>query len=158
MTKGTYYLEVARTSGNTGNYSFKIMFTSAGESFTETDNGSNNTIAAASTISVGTTYKGQIAKNDDKDFYKFTISSSGKYTLSSNAAITWLDYRIYDSMGDRIWNNGYVANSAGNITVNETLELSNGVYYLGVERNSGYTGNYSFKIAPHSHSYTSKVT
>ena len=158
LTKGTYYLEVARTSGNTGNYSFKIMFTSAGESFTETDNGSNNTIAAASTISVGTTYKGQIAKNDDKDFYKFTISSSGKYTLSSNAAITWLDYRIYDSMGDRIWNNGYVANSAGNITVNETLDLSNGVYYLGVEQSSGYTGNYSFKIAPHSHSYTSRVT
>ena len=134
------------------------MFTSAGESFTETDNGSNNTIAAANSISVGTTYKGQIAKNDAKDFYTFTINSSGKYTLSSNAAITWLDYRIYDSMGDRIWNNGYAANSAGNITVNETLELSNGVYYLGVERNSGDTGNYSFKIAPHSHSYTSKVT
>ena len=157
LTKGTYYLGVEKNYG-TGNYSFKIMFTSAGESFTETDNGSNNAIAAANSISVGTTYKGQIAKNDDKDFYKFTINSSGKYTLSSNAAITWLDYRIYDSMGDRIWNNGYAANSAGNITVNETLELSNGVYYLGVERNSGYTGNYSFRIAPHSHRYTSKVT
>lgn len=157
LTKGTYYLGVEKSYG-TGNYSFKIMFTSAGESFTETDNGNNNTIAAASSISVGTTYKGQIAKNDDKDFYKFTISSSGKYTLSSSAAITWLDYRIYDSMGERVWNGGCTANSAGNITVNETLELSNGVYYLGVERSSGCTGNYSFKIAPHSHSYTSKVT
>lgn len=160
LTKGTYYLGVEQYSSSyTGSYSFKLVFTSAGESYTETGDGNNNTIATASSIATGTTYKGQIAKNDDKDFYKFTISSSGKYTLSSTATIPWVYYRIYNSTGDRLWSNWYAANSAGKISVNETIELSSGVYYLGVEQySSSYTGNYSFKVDPHSHSYTSKVT
>lgn len=160
MTKGTYYLAVEKYSSSyTGRYSFKLSFTSAGESFTKTGYGNNNTVAAASNIFAGTTYKGQLPKNDEKDFYKFTISSSGKITLTSTALIPWVYYRIYNSTGERLWGHWYAVNSFGQSSINEVFDLTKGTYYLGVEKySSSDTGNYSFKISPHSHSYTSKVT
>lgn len=135
-----------------------LAFASAGESFAETGNGNNNTIAAANSISIGTTYKGQIAKNDAKDFYKFTISSSGKITLTSTASMSSVYYRIYDSAGKQLWSSGYSANSTGSISVNEIIDLTYGTYYLGVEQSNGNTGNYSFKLSPHTHAYTTTVT
>lgn len=161
LTKGTYYLGVEKYSNSyTGNYSFKLAFTSAGESFTETGYGNNNTIATANSISIGKDYKGQIAKNDEIDFYKFTINSYGKYILSSTATIPCVYYRIYDSTGNQVWSKWYYAtHDRGYISVNLTMELTKGVYYFGVEQDSSSdTGTYSFKISPHSHRYTSKVT
>lgn len=150
LTKGTYYLGVERSgSNNVGTYSFRLGFTSAGESFTETGNGTDNTVSVANSISLGAGYKGQIAYNDEKDFYKFTVADAGKYTVASTASIKSLYYRIYDSTGKRMWNQYESADSSGNITLNEILELERGTYYLGVERNSSsHTGNYSFTISP----------
>ena len=152
LTKGTYYLGVERSGSNdVGTYSFSLGFTSAGESFTETGNGTDNTVSVANTISLGASYKGQIAYNDEKDFYKFTIADAGKYTVASTASIESLYYRVYDSTGKRMWNQYKSADSSGIITLNETLELERGTYYLGVERNSrSRTGNYSFTISPSS--------
>ena len=150
LTKGTYYLGVERSGSNdVGTYSFSLGFTSAGESFTETGNGTDNTVSVANSISLGASYKG--AYNDEKDFYKFTIADAGKYTVASTASIESLYYRVYDSTGKRMWNQYKSADSSGIITLNETLELERGTYYLGVERNSkSRTGNYSFTISPSS--------
>lgn len=159
LTRGTYYLGVEQYSSNyTGNYSFKIDFASAEETFTETGKGINNTLSAANNISTGTTYKGQIATNDEKDFYRFVISSTGKYTLTSSANIPWVYYRIYDSTGNCLWSSWYAANSSGQVSVDQTLDFTKGTYYLGVEQySSKYTGNYSFKITSHVHNYASTI-
>lgn len=148
LTKGIYYLGVEQSSNSTGNYSFNLSFSDAGESFTETGSGNNNTIADANAIDAGTAYKGQIAKNDTADFYKLTLDASGEYTLTSTATVSRLYYRLYDSTGNRLWNKSFSAGSSGNITVNETINLSAGIYYLGIEQYSNYTGNYSFTLSP----------
>ena len=147
LTKGTYYLEIGRYfSSSAGTYSFKLTFTSTGETFGETGNGNNNTIATANNISMGTTYKGQIALNDSNDFYKFTIASSGRVSLTSTAVIPTVCYRLYDSTGEPLWHNYYSLNSSGQSSINESLYLTKGTYYLGIEQSSG-TGTYSFKLA-----------
>ncbi|MCD8009640.1 MAG: fibronectin type III domain-containing protein [Lachnospiraceae bacterium] len=161
LTKGTYYFAVSIWNLYTGNYTFSYTFTSAGESITETGNGTNNSIAAASSISVGTTYKGQLALNDETDIYKFTASSDTYYDLSSTAYIEKVHYYIYDSSGNEVWKNTYVGwnSTIGYSLVEDSILLDAGTYYFAVTRyNSSTTGNYTFKISKHSHSYTTDIT
>lgn len=73
LTKGSYYFLVDGSGHDSGSYNFTLNFTSAGESFTETGYGNNNTMATADAVSLGTTYKGQLAENDHADYYRFTL-------------------------------------------------------------------------------------
>ena len=146
LTKGTYYFAVEQNYG-TGNYNFKIGFTSAGESFEETLNGSNQDIKNANTISLGTTYKGQIAENDNKDVYKFTIPSSGRINIKLNAYIYETNYYLYDGNGNTVWSsrNQYWNETTEMYSMDTNLDLTKGTYYFAVEQTYG-TGNYNFKI------------
>lgn len=96
-------------------------------------------------IQLGKRYQGQIAKNDQKDFYKF--STKGSINLIVNAAIYESDYYIYDAKGNEIWNEKYQYwnDTTHILTLREKVTLSPGTYYLVVERNDG-TGNYNFQI------------
>ena len=156
LTKGTYYFAVVRYSG-TGNYNFKITFATADETFSEPQGGNNNSIGVADAITLGSTYKGQLAINDDKDLYKFTLSSSGRINISVKANIYETNYYIYDASGNEIWNKKYCYwnDATQQMVYDETLDLSEGTYYFAVVRYSG-TGNYSFNI--HGHTYKNVVT
>ncbi len=52
-----------------------------GESYEETGNGTNNTMETASEVSLDELHKGQIALNENKDYYKFTMEASGSINL-----------------------------------------------------------------------------
>ena len=157
LTSGTYYLLVNQyfyTSwyGSTsyydyyGDYSFQTSFSSAGETFSETQGGSDNTIATANSISVGTTYKGQIAENDSADFYGFTLSSTGTLSIDATSYITKVTYAIYDKYGTQLWSSTRSQDSTlGFDTMSTSVCLNSGTYYLKVKQSSGY-GNYSFKL------------
>ncbi|MCD8078374.1 MAG: fibronectin type III domain-containing protein [Lachnospiraceae bacterium] len=160
LTKGIYYL-VVEPYNYTGTYTFSYSFTSAGESFTETGNGTNNSLAAASTISVGTTYTGQLATNDSNDVYKFTISSDGYYDLYSVAYFWKLHYNLYDSIGTKIWSKPGIEwdTSIGCSVVNEPIYLEAGIYYFAASYyNEVTTGIFNFKVSQHTHSYTTNIT
>ena len=148
LTKGTYYFIVERDGSRTGNYTFRLAFTSANESFTETNGGVNNSMRNASSISVNNTYKGQLAKNDEKDFYRFTLSASGRVTLTATAGMEWVYYRIYDNAGNQLWSINPSWNSTTEtISTSETIDLTKGTYYFIVERDGSRTGNYTFRLA-----------
>ena len=157
LTKGTYYFAAERADG-TGNYNFKINFTTASETFSETKGGTNNSIADAKSITLGTTYKGQIAINDDCDIYKFKLSKACNINIKLTAGIYETDYYIYSSDGNSIWENRYVYwnDITKKATLNETLTLSAGTYYFSIAKRSG-TGNYSFSINC-AHNWSSTVT
>ena len=159
LTSGTYYFCVERNVG-TGDYNFKLSFTSANESFKEITEGSNNSFATASTISTDKNYIGQIADNDSKDFYKFTVSTSGRVNISLNAHFYCSNYYIYDSNGTLVWNDDcrFWNGTTEKMNMNEDIVLTKGTYYFCVERNVG-TGNYNFTItAPGSSIVTQKYT
>ncbi|MGN0523872.1 MAG: pre-peptidase C-terminal domain-containing protein, partial [Eubacterium sp.] len=158
LTKGTYYFSVRDYYGTTGNYSFNISFTSANESFSEPQGGNNNSIATANEIVLGNTYKGQLAVNDNTDLYKFSLSSSGRITISVKANISSSSYYIYDVNGNTLWE-GYCYRWNDNtkqMTYDQELDLSKGTYYFSVRDYYGTTGNYSFNI--HTHTYNSYTT
>ena len=141
LTKGTYYF-VAASSYNTGDYSFRITFTSAGESFT----GNDNTRGTANKISVNQTYKGQLAETDRRDFYKFVMPASGVVKLTASANLYYINYYIYDSEGIQVWDSGYYRNSSTGISsTSESIKLTKGTYYF-VATDNNSTGNYSFKL------------
>ena len=148
LTKGTYYYTVKRDGSGTGNYSFKLSFSSADESFTETGDGTDNLMSSANEINVNTDYKGQIADNDDRDFYRFVLTSSGRITFTATAGMVYINYYIYDSAGEEIWRiNPYWNSATEIISTDETIDLTKGTYYFAVRRDGGSnTGNYSFRL------------
>ena len=148
LTKGTYYYTVKRDGSGTGNYSFKLSFSSAEESFTETGDGTDNLMSSANEINVNTDYKGQIADNDDRDFYRFVLTSSGRITFTATAGMVYINYYIYDSAGEEIWRiNPYWNSATEIISTDETIDLTKGTYYFAVRRDGGSnTGNYSSRL------------
>ncbi len=146
LTKGTYYFSVCKNSG-TGDYNFKITAKSAGESFSETGFGTNNSIMTSNTIGFSKNYKGQIAVNDDKDIYKFTLDSSSRIDINLKAGIHKTDYYLYDANGNKIWSKTwqYWNDNTKQYQLNEIINLTRGTYYFSVCRNDG-TGNYNFTI------------
>ena len=97
LTRGTYYICFSKSYGYTGRYTFNLKFTSAEESFDEGGNGTNNLLQNANAITLGKTYKGQIALNDEQDFYRFTLPSSGRVTLNGTSYMRRTSLAIYDA-------------------------------------------------------------
>lgn len=159
LTKGTYYFVASRDGAITGNYSFKLNYINANESFTEVGEGTDNGISSANSISLNTNYNGQIAINDEKDFYKFTLNSATRITFTATVNIKWIYYYIYDSSGNEVWRkNSYWNEVTGKIDTSESMDLSAGTYYLAFNREGSNTGSYMFKIATHTHSYKNVIT
>ena len=149
LTKGIYYVCFENCYNRTGNYDFKTSFTSSNESFSETGDGNNNTMITANSINLGQQYNGQIALTDDRDFYKFTLNSSGKLQLSFNAYMERINLYIYDVDGNEIVeNNGiYWNDTTQKITADYSFNLTKGIYYVCFENYYNRTGNYDFKTS-----------
>lgn len=149
LTKGIYYFGIVKDYTHTGPYSFSMSFVSANESFTESADGINNSIDTASAISLNKDYKGQIALIDNKDFYKFTLSSASKVTVDLNGKLNAVDLYIYDSEGKEVWKEVYItaSNSTGEVVCSKEVSLAAGTYYFGVIKDYTYTGNYVFSLS-----------
>ena len=147
LLKGTYYFCIEQYSG-TGNFNFTLTFTSANESFTETENGTNNSLSTANNITLNTNYNGQIATNDSVDFYKFTINSSGRLYINAIAQLYRITYRIYNNVGDEVWCQWRVEanDTTGQSIISDSVDLLKGTYYFCIEQYSG-SGNYTFSIS-----------
>lgn len=147
LTKGTYYLCIEDTY-YTGKFEFQMSFSSANESFSEEDGGNNNLMTSANYVDFNKLYKGQIAVNDNKDFYKFRVNENCKIRLDLKSFIYRTNYKIYDEDGFTVkennWN--YYNSVTESFVTTDFLDLSPGVYYLCIEE-SYYTGNYNFKLS-----------
>ena len=154
FTKGTYYIKISKGyysyDDNYGNYSFKYTTSSANETFAETKGGIDNSIATANKISLGKTYKGQIAFNDLDDYYKFSVSDN-KININVNGKVSELYIRIYDANGSEVFYESASANDSGSISYFNQITLTEGTYYLRISK--GYYssdnnyGNYSFTVS-----------
>ena len=147
LIKGVYYFVVQRDGNRPGNYDFKWTFTGAGESFTETADTLNNSMADASKIALNTQYKGQIALNDDIDFYRFAVGNADTVTLSFEGAFEYIYLKLFDENGSQLWSVGPHWNSTTQ-TINASYDhdLSAGTYYLVIQKDGSRYGNYSFQL------------
>ena len=150
LTKGIYYFAASEqgSPSSRGDYSFQITFTSANESFTETNSYTNNSMDSASVILLGKEYKGQIAENDSRDFYQFTMNEAGKLSLSAKAKML-AGYYLYDTKGNLLWNKAIGCdNLTGVGALDETIALGKGTYYFVLTEygSPSSRGNYSFTL------------
>ena len=131
LTKGKYYLVFQNSSGK---YSINLRFTDAMESFTENGNGLNNSIYSAVPISIGISYRGQIAQNDSSDVYRIDIQKSGIYTLNADANMQCVDYTLYDISGNVVWNYSSGHNLNKEIKISRNISFEIGKYYFNVSQ------------------------
>ena len=140
LSKGTYYLQMSRSSGY-GKYSFKPTFTKSGETYTY-ENNTINSVRSKKAIPFGTVIKGQIAKNDNADCYKVSIPKTGKYSIKVTGAMTRVNFYILTKDNDY---EELFFHDKGTNTYKVTLKK--GTHYFMFSRNDG-NGNYSFKVTP----------
>ena len=134
LTSGNYILRVS--SNYKGKYSFSMNFTSAQESFKETESGSNNSFDTANTINLNTDYKAQIAINDTVDYYKFVLDKSGRINFKLNSKFYYSSYEICDGDFNVIWKKSYYASvTTGILNIDENIDLVAGTYYLVLKGN-----------------------
>ena len=141
LTGGDYYLGIQTKES----YSMLVSCDSLCESFVETQDTNNNSANTASDISVGSQYKGVLASNDEKDYYKFTLADQSKLTVNiTNSAEDTMKYTIYDSF----LNSSYTNTISENKKAEETVTLAAGTYYLAIEKkNSDANGSYNFTLS-----------
>ena len=146
LTSGNYYLCIGRYYYN-GKYTFSISFTSSNETYAETNGGSNNTISTASALTLGNNYNGQLAVNDNKDFYKFSLSTKTPLSLSLTGDIDRGYIKIYDSSGNEISSRDFSKdNTTQKVSYSEVLSLEQGTYYISISK-SYYDGDYTLNLS-----------
>lgn len=139
LTAGTYYFVISKKN-DYGNYSFKATFESADESFKESQSTMNNSFENASSVMMGTDYKGLLARNDTVDYYKFTLAKSGKVNLKFITTMGYTWYELYNELEVKLWGDDYKNGIDGDV------HLTAGTYYFIISRRDDY-GNYSFKMS-----------
>lgn len=131
LPAGDYYVRVSRYTGDVSNvpYTMQFKFT-AGETY-EKEN--NDTLSAATPISINKLYEAELITRDDTDYYRFTLSSSAIVNLGTikNNKDTYLYSYVTDNNG-----NSYDIGSG-------KVKLSAGTYYV---RMSGGATGYKLKI------------
>ncbi len=152
LSQGTYYLSVYDYS-NRGRYSISVNeVESAHESFPSTYGMKENT-GTANAISLGSISYGVLTTENDTDYYKFTVSDSGKYLISGTTNIS-PDAQLYllKSDGNTITSQKPTWNSQiSSGTWSYIEELSIGTYYLRVYDYSN-RGAYSISVNKYSDS------
>lgn len=147
LTSGTYYICLEKYWGEGSAYNFQLDYTSANESFKEYNGGSDNSLNSANAVDVNTAYRGQIASNDEKDYYKFTLTNSGAIDIKGTLYMKTVYITVFDSEGQEIWDKGCEWNdTTQQISLDKTLHLTSGTYYICFENWIGRTGNYNFRL------------
>ena len=108
-----------------------------------------NSMNAAQNISLNTSYTGNITSSDNLDYYKFTLSTSGKVTIPVTQYIYKYSFYLYDADKNTMLSSTYnTKESQSAATDSRTFEadLLSGTYYLFFEGCSKETGKYTFSV------------
>ena len=157
LAPGTYYLVFSQVS-DFGIYKFVVNFKPSGETYTY----ANNSIAEVQSqkaVELCKTIKGQLAVNDEYDYFKIEIPVTGNYRLTVGADST------YYTHGHPFSNNSLKTSGGGSVYAdyintdqyNPPIKtfyykgLKKGTYYLCFYDDESYskvTGPYNFVMKP----------
>ncbi len=98
--------------------------------FAANESENNDSAATADTITMGNTMYGNITEGD-LDLYKFSLSQSGKVSLTVTSYMEYYCVGVIDTSGDTIWYSEH-------IFWNEALELRRDTYDLELEKGTYY--------------------
>ena len=108
----------------------------------------DDTMEGAINYRFETNQNGTLATNEENDFYKLTLPSSGRIVIRGTAYIEAFHLRIYNSYGQEVWSDyKYTNQTTKHYVLNEILDFNSGIYYLCFEKHAGITGTYNFDIS-----------
>ncbi len=145
LVSGTYYVKFEYYEG-AGSYNVTFTSESSNETFPESQTNKQNTLQTANTIYANREYIGQLAWNDDSDYYKLTLNSSSLLEILFNGKFTRMYFYIFDENGSQITRDYVYKSNTGEIVFNKSIYLLKGVYYIKVEQYEGY-GSYTFEYS-----------
>ncbi len=162
LVAGDYYIEIRKRSNYTGEYAFTLIPGSVKENFKESQSSTDNTLKEANNIAEATLYTGQLALNDDRDWYKISVGNNAKLNIDFNSStMSAVNLVVFDVNGNEMMKDSSAAKE-GILAFSKAVEILNGgIYYIGIVRyadDSGYTGSYTFKTNIHNHTYTTTMT
>lgn len=140
LSASTYYIVISEGT-YTGNYTLVTSFKEAGETISEP----NNDFSTAYRLNMNQEIYGQIAEDDDKDLFTFTLNQADELGVAVTSYLEYYSVYIYNSSGERVWSNtsNRWNENVGYRSDNWKVTLSAGTYYLEI---NGYTGNYTLRI------------
>lgn len=140
LVSGQYILYYCEDDDFSG--SFKLLFTSAGETLKDSLTDKHDTILTAAYInSTNKTIKAQFAKNNNTDFYRVKVKKDGIYTLTTNTTdITSMNFKMQDEFGEFNYEQNNIP--AGKRVFK--IPVKKGTYYLSFVNRSDKTGIYKF--------------
>lgn len=150
---GTYFLKVSST--RTGNYQFKLHFKNATKApAPDVDADLNNSLESAKLALLETTSTGKILKDNEEDYFKFVIPSSGTVELDMLSKMRYYSAALLNEKGDELWSTmGNEWDSAKKQRKDTyKFELSKGTYFLKVNayrsafKIAKATGSYQFEL------------
>ena len=170
LTPGTYYLKCTQSSSGKyavvhpytyeayGEYKFTVSFKDAKEKYTY----SNNSIAEVkgkSAVPLTKTIKGQLASNDEYDYYKIYIPKTGDYNITVNEDANYFSHGHPFGVDSLKKANGETVRAEYSNTDNNNPPqmtyiykgLKKGTYYLQFFEDEYYSvksGPYSFIVKP----------
>jgi hypothetical protein len=114
--------------------------------FQPVQDGAGNTLATARDIGVLTspqTFSDRVDSNDPSDYYRFSLTTPGNFSLTLNGLTDDADVVLYDSNGN------FIASSATDGTVPETINrpLATGTYFIQVVPYGTATTNYNLTVS-----------
>lgn len=145
LCEGTYYLSITNNNNAYGEYEIEINETPVYESFSEEQNGSNNSTKTSNQITHLNEYIGCIAMNDNADVYKFELSESGNMAFDLFANMPYLYVELFDEYGQRLWDRSiYDNDTTQEIRFQQDFHLTKGLYYISFS--SSNHGEYKFEF------------
>lgn len=144
LEKGSYSLVIEAYRGKE-TYKLKTGFLSSGTNVPEPNNSFNN----AHQVNFGITYTGQTSWNDEYDNFKFTLTKSGRVTISLTSYMESCDFYLYDLSGKELDSHTYISwnSSQGYIGQTYTYDLEKGDYYIKIARTLDCcSGKYKIKF------------
>lgn len=144
LEPGTYYIKMCRLLDYTGKYTLKADFKAANNNDVEP----NNRVDDAQKIDLNeSALMGYITWNDKVDIYKVKLEGAGKISLNILSNFDSNKVTVFDSYGNTFVNDYlYYGTESNPKNYYKNLDLEEGIYYIKVDPDYGYTGKYSIKV------------
>ena len=142
---GTYYVKFRANKHH--DIKMTSVFTSSTltESFAESQEDIDDTLAMANQITLGEKYTGVLGINDSIDYYQFTVPASGVVNIyvTNGLGDSGLYCYIYDSSAKSVYSRTHNFGSE----LLDSVSLAPGTYYFRAERRSEfYSGSYALTL------------
>jgi uncharacterized repeat protein (TIGR02543 family) len=146
LPAGTYYIKITDYSFVNTDYTIKVNYTGEGNILTEAEH--NGSTTSATTLTLNSSYTGNLSTSGDVDWFKFTVPEKGKVSVSMTFPQTTktLYYcYVYPKSGDASDSDTYYMGAGDNVTTN-TYRLPAGTYYIKITDYSFVNTDYTIKV------------